>query len=477
MASVMVNGVAMLAARLLAPAFSFAINVGVARLFGSEALGVYVHLMALLVVFQTFAGAGISLLLAREIAARPGDARVALRRARSFGLGTGLLATAAFVAWTSATLPEARAEAATWLALAVLPSAWMSAHEGFFLARRRHHLVTLVVLAENAAKLGLALAVFLAGGGLVGLCAGIAVARVGAFGLGTALVSRAGYAGAWRASAQGLRRFGRTLTPFAAIFSLSMLYYRVDVLLVEHLLGEGPTGLFGGALALHTVLLLLPDSAMAAIYPRLAATYAASYDAYAAATGTTARLLAAGTVPLALAMIVLAEPLLALVYGGEFREAAPVLRLLAASLPLHAANGALGHALQAGHRQGAALKVVALVVVLHVGLSLVLIPRLGIEGAALALLLSAGALSVGTVAVFHREARTGALARRGLAIGVALGTPVAAALLVPDAWRGAAAAAGLLWLLPAGRGLGALRRADLERAVRAFRPVAWRGAG
>lgn len=65
----------MLAARLLVPVFSFAINVGIARTYGAETLGVYIHLLALLLIFQAAAGAGMQLLLTRELATAPKKTR------------------------------------------------------------------------------------------------------------------------------------------------------------------------------------------------------------------------------------------------------------------------------------------------------------------------------------------------------------------------------------------------------------------
>ncbi|HEY7515029.1 MAG TPA: hypothetical protein VIC87_11150, partial [Vicinamibacteria bacterium] len=63
--SLLANAFAMLVARLLLPATSFAINIAIARMYGPASLGAYVHLLTSLLIFQTVAGAGMSLLLPR----------------------------------------------------------------------------------------------------------------------------------------------------------------------------------------------------------------------------------------------------------------------------------------------------------------------------------------------------------------------------------------------------------------------------
>src|SRR5581483_10728539 len=334
------NAVAMLAARLAPPVFSFAINVAIARLYGAGALGSYVWVLSLLVIFQTVAGAGMTLLVTREIAARPGDAAALVVQARTIGVATGLGATALFL--VIAFFSSAAASAPS-----LLPSAWIAVQESYFVAHRRHHAVTAVAIAENAVKLALAALALAAGGGLVGVCGAITAARVVALAFGQRLMARAGCRPGWRLAIRDSAPLARALPPFGAMLVVAMLFFRVDVLVVGLLRGEHDTGVSGAAVTLYTVALLLPDSAMSAVFPRLAASFQSGRAGAATATLLTAKLLAIALVPVAVALIDLADPVLHLVYGARFADAAPALRMLAASLPVHAVNAAFGQALQA----------------------------------------------------------------------------------------------------------------------------------
>ncbi len=397
------NAAAMLLARLAAPALSFAVNVGAARMAGLEVLGEYVHLLALLAIFQTAATAGMTGLLTREFAADPERTALHLRRGRTVGAFTGAAATLAFLAAAILAAPD-RAAAAAVLALAVLPSAWIGAHEAFFMGTHTHHRVTAVAVLENALKLALALGTLRLGGGLLALCAGVAVSRAAALAVGAVLVRRAGVRGAWRPVALGsIRPFLREVAPFALLLVLSTVYFKLDLLLVDAVLGAAGTGPYGAALQFYAVALLVPDSAMAVLYPRLAARRRASGQGYAEATRAALRWVTLSLVPIGLGLFALADVVLRIAYGSHVPGAAPALRVLALSLPLHGANAALGQALMAGKLYRPTVGVVLAGLVAHALLCLVLLPRVGLVGAAASVIASSAVVAAGAWIVFQRE--------------------------------------------------------------------------
>jgi O-antigen/teichoic acid export membrane protein len=450
MRSLLANGLAMLAARLTMPVFSFAINVGIARLCGPEVLGSYVHLLALVAIFQTAATAGMGGLLTRELAAHPEQTEAHLRRARSLASLTGLGATAGFLIAAGLAAPE-RWQEALILGTTVLPSSWSAIQESFFMATRTHHRVTLIAIAENGLKATLAGAALWTGGGLVFLCWGVALSRGLALALGAALVSRAG-AGrrSWRPVGWSeIRGFARGVAPFAVLLVVSTTYFKLDVLLVEALLGPGPTGVYGAALAFYSAALLIPDSVMAALYPRLAMRHRRSPEEFAEATLLSVRLVMAGLVPVSLGLICASDLLLELAYGGRYAGAAPLLRLLAASLPLHAANGALGQGLLAGHIQRPLLGVVLAGLAAHALLCAALLPRLGLAGAPASLLLSSAIVAAGSALVFHRRVSRLAPGPRTLGASAAMASAIGLTLAAPGRWNLTAGAAALVVLAAA----------------------------
>src|SRR5262249_22090019 len=151
----------------------------------------------------------------------------------------------------------------------------------------------------------------------------------------------------------------------------------------------------------------------------------------ATATLLTAKLLAIALVPVAVALIDLADPVLHLVYGERFADAAPALRLLAASLPVHAVNAAFGQALQAGGHQHEILVGAVVGTALHVAVTWALVALFGIEGAPIAVLFSASVVAVLGAAVFHRRVAPIRLGLRSAIAASAVAAPVALALFAP----------------------------------------------
>ena len=470
MASLLANSVATLFARLAVPVFSFAISVTIARLYGAETLGVYVQIMALTVIFQTVATAGIQLLLTRDIAASPQDTTDHIDRARSFAMVSGLASTAAFLGYAFGVLDSTQRWGAALLALTMVPSALMAIQEGFFMATRSHHKMTVLAVVENSLKLLFAAAVFMAGKGIVAICAAIAAARFVAVQVGQRLMARAGGVADRRFSLADARTFGRVVAPFAVLLSVSMVYFRVDILMVGFLCDEVQTGLYGAAITLNTVVILLLSSVMSAVYPRLSAAFRDSHEGFVGASMLTVKLLLVATVPLTVATICLAKWVLVLVFGAEYEGAARTLGLLAASLPLHAINGAIGQSLQAGHQQVSMMRIVTMGLAAHMVGIVVFIRLYGIEGAAVSVLVSSTLVTLGSFWAFHRNVAALHVGPRSLFTGVAVIAPIAVSLATPSPWQlPVGLLAGAVFTVVAL--FGVVTRLEREKVVRAVRPV------
>jgi O-antigen/teichoic acid export membrane protein len=463
------NAAAMLAAKLLPPMFAFAVHLGIARLAGPEMLGGYVSLLAVLMIFQAMAGAGMQFLVAREIAAYPERAVTHARQARAFGLASGALATMAYLLYALTLLPASHQMAAFALAATVLPSAWIALHESIFIATRSHYGIAIVAIAENSLKLGIALAALSLGKGLIGVCVGIAIARVVGLAVGGWLVRRIGVRGTWHFSRAAIVPFARAVAPFSSLFIMSMAYFRIDVPIVHAIAGDRAAGFYGAAAALYGALLLLPESALTAAYPRLASSFRASKDGYVRATWLVAKVVAISIVPLSMVLIAVAPIVVNLAYGSTYAPAITVLRLLALSLPVHALNGALGQALQAGGEQRAMVRVIAMGLVLHVILNVVLVGLIGISGAAVAMLLSSSFVAIGALHAMHRRVAPLRLSLSLVPSAVAIVGPLALVSLAPSRYALAAVVAAGVWLAVGAAWSGIVGSADIDGLRTALR--------
>jgi O-antigen/teichoic acid export membrane protein len=181
------------------------------------------------------------------------------------------------------------------------------------------------------------------------------------------------------------------------------LNYRVDIWIVQNLLGSAPLGLYALAGNLATMLWVLPRSAATVLMPSMAAGDEGAGFAEAARLGR----LVFGAILVAAVPLGLTAPLwIGWLYGSDFRgSATPFVLLLLGCVPftLCVVQAA---ALAAVDRQEINLGASLVGLVATVALDLLLIPRLGITGAALA---SATSYVLTTGVVLLAFARVGGL--------------------------------------------------------------------
>jgi O-antigen/teichoic acid export membrane protein len=176
-------------------------------------------------------------------------------------------------------------------------------------------------------------------------------------------------------------QFLRRSLPIGGANIMRGLVVGSDVLLLGLFVGKAQVGIYSGAFKLYSLGLSLIILYFTILLPHLASQVR---DEPTLKTGLysalTRALLAA--IPITVAGIVLSRAVLHLLFGGNFEEATTALQILILALPLHLAAGHFRSAFVALGRQRLDLRLVALAAIVHVAVKLLLIPRLGITGAA-----------------------------------------------------------------------------------------------
>jgi O-antigen/teichoic acid export membrane protein len=155
---------------------------------------------------------------------------------------------------------------------------------------------------------------------------------------------------------------------------------RLDVLVMPAVVATGEIGLYVVAVSIASMMSGVfgsVDGAVFALAARL------DRDAAAELAVRTTRLVLAASLACALALFVVAPPLISLVYGDDFAAAVPSLRLLLPGMVLWSAASIVGCGLKALGRPGSASVAQGAGAVVTVAGLLLLLGPLGIEGAAL----------------------------------------------------------------------------------------------
>lgn len=171
-------------------------------------------------------------------------------------------------------------------------------------------------------------------------------------------------------------RFVREVLPIGAGVLLSVLYFRIDVFLLQRWQGIEAVAQYNAVFRLIEGLQLFPAAVLTVLLPAVFQHRDAEF----------VRRMSGGLAALGLllaAVLYAAAPaIVTLAYGAAYAPAAPVLRVLALAVPLLSINYGLGHQVIGWGASRLFALVNGLALVANVAMNLVLIPRFGNAGAA-----------------------------------------------------------------------------------------------
>jgi O-antigen/teichoic acid export membrane protein len=313
-------------------------------------------------------------------------------------------------------------------------------------------------------------AVVLAGGGIVTAVA-VSSLLVGVIGLAwaTALVIRNFGAFHWSPRLGGWRGTLREAVPFTLQDMLGQIIFRFDTVLLALVTAAAVVGTYGAAYRMLEATLFLAWSIGFSVMPMYS--YVATRHELERVYEGSLKLALLVMAPIATVLLVLAEPIVDLIYGlPQYADTVTILRLLAPAIAIYAVGHLTGTLVLVRRRGRVTVAVTGTVAIVNVAACTVLIPWLEGKGAAISTLLAEGLLAVIGLTLAHRVVP-------GARLAWALLTPVLAAIAMGLAML---PLDGSLWLaLPVGAvtyalALLALEGRRLREDIALFRTIAAR---
>ena len=185
------------------------------------------------------------------------------------------------------------------------------------------------------------------------------------------------------------RFIGRVLRqswPLAVTSVFVLLYMRIDQVMLRHYMGEASVGHYSAAVRLVEVCFFVPMVLANALFPAVLAVREDQGGLYRLRTQVLHDAMLWLGLAVAIGMTLLARPMIVLVFGKEYRAAAPVLRYYAWCAPLVFVGIVRGKWLVSEQLNRWQLLFGGGAAFVNVALNCLLIPRLGMQGAALATL-------------------------------------------------------------------------------------------
>lgn len=375
------------ASLIVKPAWLVFMVAACPRILGVEGYGVFAAALALAAIATSFSDLGASHLTVREVAQRRD------RAGRYFSNILAYRGVLLALTWVGAVLAALVLgyEGAALTAVVVAGFYWVAQHVVFYertffraFEDLRYDAVSNVV--EKSLVIGLGVALLVATGTATGTLAGMAAGMVlVALGQGAWLSRRLAPLSSRLLSRDFIRGTAIRALPLGMADLLTVLYLRVDQLMIEAFMGPAAVGPYGQAYRILEALSIIPVIvAQSTLFPRLSVLTHAGQEALfrrITAVGSLA-LLATGLV-IAGALFVIGPAMMrAFAPDPAFAPAGDVIRVLCWTFPFTVVKDMLFVAFLAKGRIRFPVVVYAIVTALNIALNALLIPIHGILGAA-----------------------------------------------------------------------------------------------
>jgi O-antigen/teichoic acid export membrane protein len=432
-----------------------AASVVLLRHLGVDQFGQYVTVMSLIAIVTGVTDAGLTSIGARELALRErGESRVRLVqnmvaiRLLLVPLGVLLAALFALVVGYDRVVVSGTLLAGIGIVIVNTQAAMMLP----LAVDLQNGRIAVAELAKNAATTGFIAVLAVAGAALEPFFAAQIVAGIVVLAITPLLMGR-GAIVAPRLDRGEVRMLLLEALPIAISLALAQVYFRILIVMISLMLTARDTGLFGTSYRILEMLLLVPTLVFGVVLPVTSVASAENEGRLRYVTQRTTEVALVSAVGVAIVVAIVAEPVIVLLGGEEYRDAASVLRIQVFALIGFFLNQAWSTVLISIRRQRLIAAANAIALVVLVALGAILIPTAGIEGAAAAAV-AADALLAVLMFVALVRARPEIAPRLGFAPKVVLagGMAAAAALVpgVPAIVEGVAAAAiyvAAIWAL------------------------------
>lgn len=368
------------------------VNIGVsivttaliARSIGPELYGRYMFGLTYVLIFSVFSNFGIESLFIREAAREKAklaliDDILPLKVVLSV-MTVGLALVSLYVLDYSQETMEVVRVLCVGLFFQVLYECLMSVSK----ALEEMSVVALFAVFFRVVSAAAIIVSILSGIGFIGIVSAFAVGNAAAF-----LVALWVHAQRW-----GLRRMGfrvdawvpliRQGCPFFLSALVTMLYGKINVLMLSKMVPETNLGYFMAAANLVENLFFIPTAFNTTIFPAFARMYGDSPEALRQSYGKIVRYLVIVTLGVSIGTILVGEEVICLLYGEQFGPTAPIMSILILYWALAFFSNVFSSLLFSIHQERAQARIMVIAAGLSIILNAIFIMHWGVYGAAFA---------------------------------------------------------------------------------------------
>ena len=190
------------------------------------------------------------------------------------------------------------------------------------------------------------------------------------------------------ASFSASRQLLAETAPIGAANIVQRVLFNFDLVIIGFIATTSNAGVYAAAAKLLFVLIVAVETALSAVLPRLSQLWQDDKPAFNVAARRYLKILLFCLTPLPIIGLLFAEPVIRLIYSGQYISSVPIFKVLIVAYPLLSLVLFLGTVLVASDRQKSWFLVTVTGAIVAIIALLLLIPALGVIGAAWAMLIS-----------------------------------------------------------------------------------------
>jgi len=375
---------------------------------GASLYGTWSLIWVTVVLITPLAALGLDMAMVRFLAAEKDNARI---RDRFLSVVFTVLAAGVFVSiililcsdlFASSIIGDIDSSYLVKLAsFMVLTQALSQIGVAFFRTFRQMKWYSALLVAKAAAQLGLMAAFLLLGWELKGLIIAVLISDILCLAVAlSAALRQIGFQIPRFSELKSYLKYGLPLVPSSAML---WIIHSSDRYMVGYFMEAKDVGIYAAAYALAYIISLFLDPLQAVLLPTISKSYD---DGDIAKTRTylkySLKYLMMLSIPSAFGLSILASPLLRILTTSEFTSGSVVIPFVASGLLFYGLYQACMNVLYLVKKTSWILWLLSISAALNIGLNLLLIPRLGILGAAVATLAAYFVLGMLTVLISFR---------------------------------------------------------------------------
>lgn len=366
----------------------------VGRMIGPSEAGVFNLGITYYTILMALSTWGLNELLVREVAPRRDEGGRYFINYLVIRLTISTLLYAGLLLFLRLNLPysEETTLVLRIISLTIFPEAVFSLGQALFTANERLAVPTLAAIVNSVIRLGLGAWFLYNGAGAVAVAWVIPISTaVSLLVFPPAMMSlfrrvpqkSASFRLDWRFSREQLR----FTKGFVLLEVFQTLNFQIDTFIISLLLSEAAVGFYGASQTILAGLLMIPVAVRLGLYPLMARYKHQDTKKLAHLYHKSSQYLLVSGLPLAAGVFVLAESIILLIFGESFGPAIPALQISIWALVFAMITVPNARMMLVDNRQKQASWLRGLAMIVSVSLNLLLIPRLGFNGAAIARLL------------------------------------------------------------------------------------------